>query len=241
MFSMGTDNEEAETDLRAVIRLNPQFAPPYDRLAVLMAMRREDLDQAHMLNLQAIQLDPDNISYRMNAANVLEEMEKYKDAMNVLKTAAQLAHSDRDVAMVQSAMQRVESNQQRSAEVVAVASEEAPPAQGVVATSQVVDIAPKFATLPADGPRVKVLGIMQHVRCSYPNEIEFQVAGPGGSEVSLYNNDYTKIDLMAAANVQVKESMNPCSDFEGRTARVQYIKSQSQSVDGQVVSVELTK
>ncbi|MGP8250897.1 MAG: DUF1570 domain-containing protein [Terracidiphilus sp.] len=240
VFSMGIDNEEAERSLRTAIRLNPRFAPPYDRLASLLAIRRESLDEAHMLNLQAIQLEPDNIPYRINAANVFEMMGRYNDAMNVLKAAAPLARNDRDTQLIRSAMQMVERNQQRRAEAFAVASEEQTE-EKASGSQQVVDITPKFPTLPADGPRIKTLGVIEHVTCSYPNEIELQVAGQGGSSLSLYNNNYTKIDLTAAASVQVPESMNPCSDFEGRSARVQYVKSQSPNVDGQIVAIELMK
>ena len=52
------DNKEIEDSLRSAIRLNPRFAPAYDRLAVYYAMRRENLDEGHMLSLQAVQLEP---------------------------------------------------------------------------------------------------------------------------------------------------------------------------------------
>jgi hypothetical protein len=35
--------------------------------------------------------------------------------------------------------------------------------------------------------------------------------------------------------------MQPCHDFEGMKARVQYAESSDKTVDGQVVSIELRK
>jgi len=35
--------------------------------------------------------------------------------------------------------------------------------------------------------------------------------------------------------------MNPCNDFEGMKARVQYVDSSDKTVDGQVVAIELRK
>jgi hypothetical protein len=57
----------------------------------------------------------------------------------------------------------------------------------------------------------------------------------------VYNNDFSKIDLTAAANVSVPQSMNPCHDFEGKKVRAKYIKGKSPGMDGEVVAVELTK
>jgi len=240
MFSTGIDGEDAERNLREAIRLNTQYAPSYDRLASVLAMQRKNLDEAHMLNLQAIQLDAGSIAYRINAANVLQAMERYNDALNVLKNAASVAHNERESQLIQSSMRQIEQNQQRRAEVFAVASEQQP-GQTVTVSEQTTAHAPKFPTLPAAGPRIKSQGQIVHVSCGYPNEMEFQVAPKTGNPVSLYSNDYTTIELTAAANVQVPDTVNPCHDFEGRAASVEYIKSPTSNVDGQVMTVELLK
>ena len=82
---------DVESSLRAAIRLNPNFAPPYDALAGLLAMRHENLDEAHLLSVQAIQLDPLNLTYRMNASSVLMTMSRYTDAAAVLRIALKVA------------------------------------------------------------------------------------------------------------------------------------------------------
>jgi tetratricopeptide (TPR) repeat protein len=113
-FSIGIDNEEAESDLRSAIRLNPKYAPSYDRLATVLAIRRDHLDEAHQLNVQAIELEPDNIPYRINAAHVLEMMNRYGDAVNALKAAAQVAHDQRDATMIQQTMAQLQQNRKQS-------------------------------------------------------------------------------------------------------------------------------
>jgi tetratricopeptide (TPR) repeat protein len=243
-FAMGSDNDEAEADFRAAIKLNPNFAPPYDRLAQLLARQRDHLDEAHMLNVQAIQLEPDNIAFRVNAAYVLDEMSRSKDAMNVMKGAAQAARNQRDTAEIQSAIQRLEQNQQRRTEMIEAEQQQAATAatsQTVTVNQSVVDIVPKRPTLPADGPRLTASGVIHDVKCSYPSVIEFSVAGQDGKKVALYNNDFSKIELSAAANVKVAETVYPCSDFDGKTVRAQYVKGQSADGYGQIVAVELMK
>ena len=245
-FAMGTDYDEAETEFRAAIRLNPGFAPPYDRLASLLARGRNHLDEAHLLNVQAIQLEPDNIPFRINAAYVLDGMGRNNDAINVLKGATQVARNERDAAEIQSAMQMVEQNQQRRTQMVEAERQQqeaatASPSQTVIVNQAVASTIPKRPTLPVDGPRLTAGGIIHDVKCSYPSVIELSVVAQDGKKVALYNNDFSKIDLSAAANVKVAETVYPCSDFAGKTVRAQYVKGQGEDVDGQIVAVELMK
>jgi tetratricopeptide (TPR) repeat protein len=64
------NKSQVEISLRTAIKLNPSFAPAYDELAVLYGMRRENLDEAHTLALNAVQLDPGNLHYRLSTANI---------------------------------------------------------------------------------------------------------------------------------------------------------------------------
>ena len=56
--SSAPESKAIEDDLRKAIQLNPRFAPSYDALARFFAKRHENLDEAHMLTVQAVQLDP---------------------------------------------------------------------------------------------------------------------------------------------------------------------------------------
>jgi tetratricopeptide (TPR) repeat protein len=108
-----TDDAQIEASLRAAIRLNPQFAPAYDQLASFYGMRREKLSQAHMLNMQAIQLDPGEVRYRLNAANILLEEIRPDDALRVLKQALSAAKTPEDVAKLQHRINEIEQNTAR--------------------------------------------------------------------------------------------------------------------------------
>ncbi|MGH9562078.1 MAG: tetratricopeptide repeat protein, partial [Terracidiphilus sp.] len=99
--SSQSDDKEIEDGLRKAIQLNPRFAPAYDRLASFFGMRHENLDEAHLLSLQAVQLDPSEVIFRMNAANLLMAMERYDDAENVLKVAEKVAKNPGQVEMVE--------------------------------------------------------------------------------------------------------------------------------------------
>jgi tetratricopeptide (TPR) repeat protein len=237
----GANDPEVESSLRAAIRINPNFAPAYDTLAGLLAMRHENLDEAHTLLLHAVQLEPRNLAYRMNASSELMTMSRYDDAAAVLREALKVASSPRDVAMVNGRLKQIESIQALGARPSAMIT--APPA-GVVdmqAAESVVTFeqAPKHPTEPANGPKHQATGVIRGVQCTPPAVIEFRVEN-GKKPVLLYSNNYFKIDL-TVLGFTPSGDMNPCKDFEGMKARIQYAESSDKTVDGQVIAVELRK
>ena len=230
-----------EASLRAANRLNPAFAPAYDQLAALFTMRHENLPEAHMLTLQAVELDPANLSYRINAASVLETMGRYGDAVAVLRNAVKLAKNPGEVAMVENRVTQIESIQALGAQSGVTVSAQ-PGGEVTLETAESVvslDTAPKHPTEPPDGPKHSAVGVIRGVKCSYPAIIEFQV-DTGKKQVALYSNNFTKIDL-TVLGFTPKGDMNPCNDFEGMKANVQYAESSDKTVDGQVIAVELRK
>jgi hypothetical protein len=92
---------QVEGSLRASIKLNPSFAPSYDRLAAFLAMHHRNLDEARMMALTAVELEPTNLTYRMQTANVLLQMERGKDAVTVIRNAMPLASSPQETAMAE--------------------------------------------------------------------------------------------------------------------------------------------
>jgi tetratricopeptide (TPR) repeat protein len=237
----GARDPAVESSLRASIRLNPQFAPAYDQLAGMLAMRHENLDEAHTLNVNAIQLDPHNLAYRMNAATVLMTMSRYDDAARVLRAALKVTEYPSELTMVQNKIKEIEAIQALGARPGAMIT--APPTGQVdIQTAEkVVDIVPgpRHPTEPPDGPKHTVLGVIRGVECSYPAAIEFHV-DTGKKPVSLYSNNFLKIDL-SALGFTPNGDLNPCKSFEGMKARVQYAESSDKTVDGQVIAVELRK
>jgi cytochrome c-type biogenesis protein CcmH/NrfG len=71
------DDPDIESSLRTCIKLNPGFAPAYDALARYYMRDPAKTNEAHMMNIQAVSLEPDNIGYRLNAASVLMNAQRY--------------------------------------------------------------------------------------------------------------------------------------------------------------------
>jgi TonB family protein len=105
------NKSQVENSLRAAIKLNPSFAPAYEKLAMFFGMQRENLEEADMLILNAVQLDPGNLRYRLNTANILLQMQRGNDAIRVLQNAMSLAKTPEEVNSVQNLLQAAQEGQ----------------------------------------------------------------------------------------------------------------------------------
>jgi tetratricopeptide (TPR) repeat protein len=244
----GSTDAGAEGSLRAAIRLNPRFAPAYDVLAMLLAGRRDKLDQAHMLELQAIELDPSSLHYRLDTAHILMEQEKFDTAVRVLQAARSMARNPMEVGVVERMLQQVDQQraqaeqskrQQAEAEAQAQAAVILQGPGGSVSAASETPVTPKHATETPHGPDLIVSGVIRGVHCSGPGILELRVEGAKGS-VSLYSNELYKIDYRAL-NYTPQGEMHPCQDLEGMKARVHYFATADKTVDGQITVIALSK
>ncbi len=236
---------QIESSLRAATKLNPAFAPAFDQLAAFYGMQHKNLEEAHTFSLMAVQLDPSNVGFRMNAANVLLQMERPKDAIAVLQNAMKLATNPEQAASIQSQLESVERYQgmrereeQRSRQVV-----EELRSQG---QSSAQDAEPLSGSQPADhpederhGPRHSVKGTLRNVECAAPSTIKLKVES-AGKPVLLRARNYYKIRF-SALNFAPTAELNPCKDLEGMKAKVEFFEGLNESAEGQIISIELTK
>lgn len=238
----GDDDAAIESSLREAIRINPTFAPAYDRLATFYGMRHQKLDDALGLALNAVKLDPGNLYFRLNASNVLSVSGRYGDAISVLESAVKLARNPGETAMVQGRIdqlnqmrqRKVQADEQRGhyeAQKANAPREKASEVAGVVSGTRYPD--------QANGPKHTFIGIMRDVSCSYPSILQLRVEG-ARSTIKVYNNNFSKIDL-TVIGFTPKGSINPCTDFNGVKARVQYAETTDKSIGGQVFAIELRK
>ncbi len=112
------EDEAIEMSLRTAIALNGEFAPAYDALAMFYAARHENLDEAHRLNVKAMELEGDRLSYRLNCAEVLLEQRQVAEALDVLQDAMRLAKTPDEVAVVEGRIARTERYQEAMSKAV---------------------------------------------------------------------------------------------------------------------------
>ena len=95
----------AEESLRAAIKLNPSFALAYDALAMFYAQGGKNLTEAYDLMQKAIQFDPGDPELRVDQAQLLATMKRYKEANDALDLALKLAHTPEQTAAVENVTQ----------------------------------------------------------------------------------------------------------------------------------------
>lgn len=240
------DHDEAiESSLQASIKLNPQFAPAYDALVGFYVQQHIKLNDAHILNIQAVTIDPGNIRYRINGANILMEDGQPENAIRVLDAAARVTKDPAEVAMVQSTRQRIEQFESARERVTARGAVQTTVITGgnggaAISTAQpVAPEPPKYPTEPSKGPHHTARGILHDVQCSYPSVITVNVEA-SGRKVMLYSNNFYKVDY-SATNFEPGKDFNPCKALEGMKAVVEYAEVSDKSIAGQILSIQLTK
>jgi len=243
-----SDEGQVESSLRSAIKLNPSFAPSYDRLAVFLAMRHRSLEEARMSGVTAVSLDPGNVAYRLNVANVLLAMERGKDAVDVLRAAAKVAKSPQDVTSVQTflmhaeeyqaARERVEEQNRRLGEETKASAQVQTAAVGeTVSQADAPHLAHRDGFV-GRGPHRFQLGVLKNVHCDPPT-MDLSVTFSGKS-LPLHAENYYKIQF-TALSFQPSGDLKPCTDLEGKPAKVEYVESANKSAAARVVAIELHK
>lgn len=239
----GDTGPQVEASLRAAIRLNARFAPAYDALAGMYGRRHENLDEAHILSLEAVELEPGNVEYRINSASILMEQKRFDDATRVLEAAKAVAKTPQQLEMVEARLGEVQLYQDQAAQVErerALAQNQMQQMQSTTGARPVYQ--PPVFKHPSEkphGPTLTMQGVIHGVQCGYPTAIELQVAGTKRT-VKLYNNNYYDIEY-SAANYTPQGDIHPCSDLEGMKARVSYFVTADKTMDGQIIGIELSK
>lgn len=234
-----SDRYRAESSLRESIKLNPKFAPAFDRLAVLLGMQRKNLDEARMMGLMAVTLDPSNIGYRINVANVLMAMDKSDTALQVLRAASKVAKTPEENQMVADAT----THAQEYADAQAQISEQqhALDDAGRQTNSETTDNhIPKLKhrDFVPKGPHRFVTGTLKRISCDNPG-LDLTVV-VSGKPLLLHADNYYKVPF-STLGFQPSGDLNPCADLENRPAKVEYVESANPAVSAQLISIELHK
>ena len=233
------DDAEVEASLRAAIKLNPSFAPPFERLAAFEGMRHRNFDEARLMSIKSVELDPGNIGYRMTAASVLMQMQKPDDALAVLREALRVAKTPQETASIQAFLSQVQTyatarlqRTQTTGQVLGEANGDA-----TVAFTDDGDVDPPDDG-PPQGPHRFLVGTLQSVNC-HNSSINLTVAAKGKA-MALQSGNLYKIGFTALGFTPTGE-INPCHDLEGKPAKVEYVESSAKSDKGYVVAIELHK
>jgi tetratricopeptide (TPR) repeat protein len=229
------EESQVESSLRASIKLNPNFAPSYDRLAMFLTMHHRNLDEARMMALSAVGLEPGNLGYRMDTANVLLQMERGKDAVTVIRDAMHLASSpqetDRAAEFLRNTEEYAEAQEQNQR-----FDEQRKTRATAEALSHAAEANVDDDPVPT-GPHHFAVGVLKNVHCN-TTAMDLKVIA-GRTTLGLHSDNYFEIDY-SSLGVTLKVDFNPCKDLEGRAAKIEYVESSSTG-SAAVVSIKIHK
>ena len=240
-----SNDAQIESSLRSAIKLNPSFAPAFDSLGVFLGTRHRNLDEAHMMGLTAVGLDPGNIGYRLNVANVFMVMHQGQNAVQVLRMAAKLAKTPEEIQTVDNYLMRAQeyAAAQGRREQNSPVPEDAEAEEVQTSATEAPGEAAEASTAPSDtfvvkGPHRFLTGTLKNVHCKSP-QMDLTVDSEGKT-LALHAQNYYKIQF-SALNFAPSSDLNPCTDLEGRAAKVEYVESADQAAGARVLAVELHK
>ena len=228
---LGDRAAEVETSLLTATKLNSSFAPAFDQLAVLYGTQHKSLEDAQRFSLKAIELDPSNLNFRLNRANLLTEMAHFDDAQAVLQSALRVASEPEELDVIRNRLQAIRQFQ-------AMREQEArnPIIEETTTVAEPDPVEPPNAK-PEGQPRT-VSGTLKGVQCAYPAVMRLQVEN-GTNRVELHALNYARIEY-SALNFKPMADLNPCKDIEGMKAKVVYLELQGMK-EGRILSIELSK
>jgi tetratricopeptide (TPR) repeat protein len=233
-----SNSAQIEANLRTSTRLNPEFAPAFDQLALVRA-RLNHFDEAISLNLTAIQLEPENVAFRMNRANILLQMKRPNEAIALLQATAKMASDPQQLAMI---YREQESIQQYMAATKRQEEQFRQSGTRIDDDAHSASDEPPAPDLPDDsrhGPKRTAIGTIKNVQCSAPALMRLKLQSTTKS-LSLHARNYYKIDYSAVGFVPTG-NMNPCKDLEAMKATVVYFEGDPASAEGQIISIEVRK
>jgi len=236
-------DKQIESSLQHAIKLNPSFAPSYEGLALFYGMSGSNLPEAQRLITQAVQLDPSNLHFRTNAANILMRMQREDEAIRVLQVALKMAKTPDEVSevatdlqMAQQAQQARKHNEEQARlfhDRMAAADASSDQTETVAAAAVSTSEEPVLK-----GPRHSVTGTIKNVHCSPPAIMDLQVESSNGA-ISMHSGNYYKITF-TALGFTPQGDLNPCSDLEGAHAKVEYSSSTDSKING-LLTIEMHK
>jgi tetratricopeptide (TPR) repeat protein len=274
LFKGGLNDDtaaKAESSLRTSIKINPAFAPSYDALAYLLATRHRELEEARMLALQAVALEPGNIRYRLRMVQVLEQMGRADDALRVATLTASLAKTPNEWTEAQEALSSAqrfrdfkERMQQREERVKnepgdgpglvranhgdpSASSEEVQPPVLRHRDEENVPAQPAPASGDTASPQRPELLARHEVADGI---ITYTTCPNGGAlELKLVSRAGSKQLFsdnyykipFSALNFTPKDMMNPCTDLKGMHAQITYRPAKDHPDQGEIVDVQLSK
>ncbi|MGH9575758.1 MAG: tetratricopeptide repeat protein [Candidatus Acidiferrales bacterium] len=209
-------NPQIETDLRAAIGGDPDFAPPYGLLAVYMAGQEENLPEALSFAQKAISLEPGNAEFRLAAAQVLMRMTNFGAARAELLTAKQSAATSQQTLQAEMYLTSLD-DMERDAKL----AQEAAQSGGELQRRDALGI-------DRDPNTVEATGTVSEVNCTAGLKLQLETTSG-----TLALRDAPGGGVKIESKNKIPENFTPCS-LKGSRVTAEYTADAGQTHSGTI-------
>lgn len=226
---------QLEGDLRESIAANPEFAPSYGLLAMVLSANQESLPEALSLAQKAVSMEPGTAGFHVDLAQVLIRMRRYDDAHIAAlhaRTAAVAPQERAQVDQLLAFLQRVQDAQTGDGSAQSEPGDALPHFQHRGennSTENSGDEAPA-----ASRGRQEVTGIVSQLSCN--PAIQLQVTSPEGA-YRLYTVPGGQFRIVMASKPPA--GFNPCSSIRGLRVTVQFEPDDAKGRSGTIETLEI--
>jgi tetratricopeptide (TPR) repeat protein len=241
---------QVQKSLETATQVNPRFAPAYDALAYFYVRRNENLDEAHMMALHAVALDPSNVYYYLRNAEILIRMNRVHDAVVVAQNAEKIAKTSDELSAVERVLGNTLQYQAALAErektlAAQRAARERPPSSPPLPSSGATVEDESSAAPPVlrhrgsvRGQRDLAVGVINTVKCS-GNSLDLEFDSQH-QVLHLYTDNYFQVQF-SALNFKPAGELYPCTQIQAMKARISFYDIKDHPSEGELISVELQK
>jgi len=257
---------EVEVSLRRSIELNPDFAPAYVTISGFYAMREETKEKAVEAARKAYQLQPGEMMYAFNLAQILLRTDHVDEAGKLTQQLLVRPQSEQQRTLAMRLLEDVRTYQehaaakkryeeeQRAAEEAARRAQTEParespaaggnegPRPGLNRRGGPPPRAEDSPTMPSGGTggvSYGMFGKIAEVVCEQPAEMYLTLT-MHSITMKLHATNYFKIEYLTT-RWQPPPKFNPCVHLKGLTAKVSYKLVQGQTYDGEITSIEVQR
>jgi Flp pilus assembly protein TadD len=225
------DDSEVETDLRAAIAADPEFAPPYGVLAVYLAVREQNLPEALTFALKAVSLQPGNPGFQIDLAQVLARMNRYGEARAAALRARANSTDPRQREQAEQFEAYLQREQSMNANDSGTAHATTGPA-GMTGAAGAASATPEPTSAADRSDAHEATGVVGKVSCM--NGVKFELRTDSGS-LTLY--------IKAGAQVRFQMTsrsagpFNPCTSLQGQRVTARYQPDDAKGKSGNLESL----
>jgi tetratricopeptide (TPR) repeat protein len=220
------DDSQIQDDLRRSIALSPDFAPPYGLLSWYLASQDQNLPEALSLAKKANSLEPGNISYQLDVAQVLLHMHHFDEAQAVVQRAGVGASAQEkdQVEKFMTYLQQYRTHYEGR--------------ESALASSEGANTGSVSAGQPSEAGDEKetdaTAGVVSQVSCA--GGLKIQLDTPEGLR-TFRTEPGTPFRITAPTRAQA--NINPCTSLKGLRVAVQFTPDDSKGMTGTMHQIQI--